>query len=93
MVFLNILRDNREQKGWDFENFAVAVEDKTLETGDYTLAEFCHHDEENDTYYPDYAVERKAGEDFVKSLTHDIDRFRKEVKRASDWDSKLLVLI
>jgi ERCC4-type nuclease len=93
MVFLNILRDNREQKGWDFEDHPAKVQDETITTGDYTLAEFCEHDEENDTYYPNYAVERKAGQDFVSSVTRDRDRFRDEVKRASDWDSKLLVLI
>jgi hypothetical protein len=46
-----------------------------------------------DTYYPRFAIERKAGEDFVKSITYNRDRFRKEIKRAEDWDSELLVLI
>jgi ERCC4-type nuclease len=93
MVYLNILRDNREQKPWSFNDFSVNTMDETLNTGDYTLAEFCEHDEENDTYYPNYAIERKAGQDFVSSITRHRSRFLKEVKRASDWDSELLVLI
>jgi len=43
--------------------------------------------------YPNYAVERKAGQDFVSSVTRDRDRFPAEVKRASDWDAPLRVLI
>jgi ERCC4-type nuclease len=93
MIHLNILRDNREQKPWEFEEFPVTIYNKTVNTGDYTLAEFCDHDEENDTYYPRYAVERKGGQDFIQSITRSRDRFLAEVKRASDWDSELLVLI
>jgi ERCC4-type nuclease len=93
VIHLDILRDNREQKGWDFENFPVTVHDETINTGDYTLAELCRHDSEKDTYYPRYAVERKAGQDFVSSITSGRDRFREEIKRTSDWDSELLVLI
>ena len=93
MVFLNILRDTREQRGWEFKDQTADVKDVTITTGDYTLAEFCDYDEENDTYYPNYAVERKAGQDFVSSVTRDRDRFLAEVKRASDWDAPLRVLI
>lgn len=93
MVHLTILRDNREQKPWEFENFPATMKDATINTGDYTLAEFCDHDEEKDTYYPSYGVERKGGQDFVSSITRDRDRFLNEVKRAADWNSELLVLI
>lgn len=93
MVHLNILRDNREQKPWSFDNFPANVEGKTINTGDYTLAEFCRHDPEKDTYYPRYAIERKGGDDFISSITRDMNRFKKEMKRASGWESPLLVLI
>lgn len=93
MVQLNILRDTREKKGWEFSDFDADVQPVTIKTGDYTLAEFCDHDKEKDTYYPNYAIERKGGRDFIKSITRDRDRFNREVKRASDWDSPLLVLI
>lgn len=93
MVHLTILRDNREQLPWEFDDFDVSVKDVTINTGDYTLAEFCDHDKRNDTYHPRYAVERKGGEDFIQSITYSRDRFEEEIKRASDWDSPLLVLI
>lgn len=93
MVQLSILRDNREQRPWPFDDFDAEVRDVTINTGDYTLAEFCDHDEEKDTYYPRYAVERKGGDDFIDSITRGRDRFKREVKRAAEWDSDLLVLI
>lgn len=93
MPTLDILRDNREQKPWSFDNFDATTRDVTLTTGDYTLPAFCDLDEEADTYYPTYAIERKAGQDFISSITRDRDRFKDEIKRAADWDSPLLVLI
>jgi ERCC4-type nuclease len=93
MVLLDILRDNREQKGWDFEDLQATVEDVTISTGDYTVAPLCDYDPDNDTYHPFYAVERKAGQDFVSSITRNRTRFKKEIKRASDWDAPMLVLI
>jgi len=93
MVTITILRDNREKLPWEFENFDVTTRDVTLRTGDYTLAEFCDHDEENDTYYPEYAIERKNGDDFMSSITRDMDRFQDEIRRASDWSSPLLVVV
>jgi ERCC4-type nuclease len=93
MVHLDILRDNREQKPWSFDNYPVEVRGETINTGDYTLAEFCHHDPDNDTYHPRYAIERKGGDDFINSITRDRERFKKEIKRASDWECPLLVLI
>ena len=93
MSLLTILRDNREQKGWEFDDVDATVEDVTIRTGDYTLAEFCEYDEKNDTYVPKYSIERKGGQDLVGSLTSGRDRFLDEIKRASDWDSELTVLI
>lgn len=93
MVHLTILRDTRENKGWEFEQQNVTVEDATLATGDYTLAKFCDYDADSDTYHPFYAIERKAGQDFVSSITQGRERFQNEIKRASDWECPLLVLI
>jgi len=93
MVQLSIIRDNREQRPWSFDAFDAEVTGETISTGDYTLPQLCHHDEELGTYRPRLAVERKAGEDFAKSITTDRDRFKEEIKRASDWGWPLLVLI
>jgi len=92
MSLLTVIRDNRERKGWDFDRFPVTVVDATIKTGDYTLPEFCTQDE-NDTYYPRYAIERKGGRDFANSIHGDRDRFKAEIKRASDWDKRFPVLI
>lgn len=92
MSLLTIIRDNREQKGWDFDQFPVEVIDATIKTGDYTLPEFCTQDE-NDTYHPEFAIERKGGRDFAQSISGSRDRFKAEIKRASDWDETFPVLI
>jgi ERCC4-type nuclease len=93
MPTLEILRDTREQKGWNFDGFDATVVDETLNTGDYTLAQFCSHEEENDTYYPEYAIERKSGSDFISSITHNRERFKNEIKRAKSWETPLKVII
>jgi len=93
MTTLEVLRDNREQKGWGFENQDVTIRDETLSTGDYTLEVFCDHDITRDTYIPSFAIERKSGDDFVSSITSDRERFKSEIKRASDWDRPLCVII
>lgn len=90
---ITILRDTREQLPWDFSGLPVTTEDKTLTTGDYTLREFCDHDQKNDTYEPHYAIERKSGDDFIRSITRNRGRFKQEIKRASDWPSELIVII
>jgi ERCC4-type nuclease len=92
MTHLTILRDTREQKPWEFDEFDVTLEDVTLKTGDYTLAEFCDVDE-NDTYHPVYAVERKSGSDFLQSIGKSRKRFEAEIKRAEDWSCPLKVII
>jgi ERCC4-type nuclease len=92
-VKLTILRDNRERKPWGFDRQDAEVSDETLETGDYTIAELCDHDPKRDTYIPNYAVERKSGDDFINSITRDRDRFKREIKRASEWSSPMLVII
>lgn len=93
MALTTILRDNRERKPYDFETFPVEVENVTLRTGDYSIADFCGRDEKNDTYIPRFAVERKTGSDFLGSITTDRERFKEEIKRASEWAAPLEVVI
>lgn len=94
MSLLTILQDRRERKPHTFTGYpSVNTREVTLNTGDYTLAEFCRYDDENDTYYPSLAVERKAGQDLVSSLTSERERFKAEIKRASDWPEPLRVVI
>ena len=93
MVTLDILRDTRERLPWSFEPFDVTTDDVTIETGDYTLPEFCDFDEELETYYPQYAIERKSGDDFMESITHEMKRFQQEIRRACRWEDPLLVIV
>lgn len=93
MAVFTVLCDNREQKPYHFDGYPVDTENVTLKTGDYTLAQFCEYDAEHDTYHPTKAVERKAPSDFLGSITGDRDRFKDEIKRASDWDEPMKVVV
>lgn len=94
MSICTILCDSREQKGYDFQRYNVDARTVTLATGDYTIAEFCAHDADLDTYHPRFAVERKSGNDFLSSITGDNRRrFKREIKRAADWTDPLEVVI
>jgi ERCC4-type nuclease len=92
MPVFTIVRDNREQKPWSFDSHPVGIEDATISTGDYTVAELCETDH-NDTYHPKAAIERKSGSDFASSITYDRERFKKEIKRAGDWPFPLHVIV
>jgi ERCC4-type nuclease len=93
MTYFTILSDTREQKPFEFESYNVDTRTETLDTGDYTLEAFCQYDEPRDSYMPWLAVERKAGQDFLKSITYNRDRFRDEITRADDWPKKMKVVV
>lgn len=90
---LPIFYDSREQRPWSFEEQDATLTEVTLNTGDYTLPHFCEYSQSDGIYYPTFAVERKGGDDFVSSITQERERFRREIKRASDWDVPLQVVI
>lgn len=77
-----VLVDTREQRPYDFKgdlcaHFGVTIETQrgTLDTGDYALVE-----------HPEIArIERKSLGDFVGSVTHDHDRFFREMERLADY--------
>jgi len=88
-----MLRDTREQRPWEFEEFPVETHDVTLSIGDYAVPVHCTHDPERDTYHPRFAVERKSGHDFLTALTWERDRFKRELQRAVQWTQPLPVVI
>lgn len=88
-----ILRDTREQRPWTFDGCGVETRDVTLSTGDYAVARHCAYDPDVDTYHPEFAVERKSGQDFLTALTWERERFRSELERASDWQQPLSVVV
>lgn len=94
MSQFTVLRDTREQDGYGyyFEDYPVKVKEVTLKTGDYSIQEPGHYGN-NGTYYPPFAVERKAKDDLVKSIGADRDRFEREISRADDWEAPMPVIV
>lgn len=92
MPICTIIVDTREQKPYTFDAYDVDTEEATLATGDYTIDAFCTVDD-NDTYHPEYAVERKSASDFLTSITSQRDRFEAEVQRAEPWPEPLEVVV
>jgi len=88
-----ILRDTRERNPWAFGSVPVETRDATLATGDYAVPRHCTHDPELDTYRPEFAIERKSGEDFLTSITWHRDRFGAELDRAAGWTRPLPVVV
>lgn len=77
-----VLVDTREQRPWTFDGdicrtFEVSITTSrgTLDTGDYALADA-----------PEIArIERKSLGDFVSSVTHEHDRFMREMERLASY--------
>jgi len=68
---VKIIVDTREQAPYLFAEFdAVEREFRRLPTGDYTV-----------DGHGDIVIERKSGEDFLNSITHERDRFEREFER------------
>jgi DNA excision repair protein ERCC-4 len=78
-----ILRDSREQLGYDFDRFeGVTVHKAALESGDYSLPGLDHI----------VAIERKELNDLINCLCHDRDRFKKELHRLRPYALKAVVV-
>ena len=71
-----IIIDTREQDEYKFKSI-LTVRDK-LNTGDYSLRGF-----ENDI-----TIERKSLGDFISSISHGRDRFKSELARMKDYDTR-----
>ncbi|AAL54949.1 ERCC4-type endonuclease domain protein [Halophage HF1] len=94
MSEFTILRDTREHEGhgyW-FEDYPVDVKEQKLRTGDYAVEQPGYYGKHG-TYVPPFAVERKAKGDFLNSITHERDRFERELERADDWDAPMPVVV
>lgn len=80
---LKIICDNREQNGYTFSAFPeVVATPGTLTTGDYTLAGFADR----------LAIERKELSDLISCLTHDRDRFTRELERLRGFEAAAVVV-
>ncbi|ABK18102.1 ERCC4 domain-containing protein [Syntrophobacter fumaroxidans] len=73
---MRLIIDTREQTPYGFEGYDVQTERGTLPTGDYSLAGFEDR----------VAIERKSLDDLIGCLSHDRERFEKELCRAKALD-------
>lgn len=89
---LTVLCDTRENKPFPFDDYPVETKDVKLETGDYAVQQRGYYNDKGN-YKAPFAVERKAPDDFLKSITWERDRFKREIRRADGWDAPMPVVI
>lgn len=77
----HIIIDTREQKPFDFP-LNVPVKRATLKTGDYAI--------EGDDFF---AIERKSKADFLGTIFHDWQRFKRELQRMADGNFVAKIII
>jgi ERCC4-type nuclease len=74
--------DTREQEGYTFDPRLVLAVRRALPAGDYSIAGL-------ETIV---AVERKALDDFVSTVIHCRERFRKELRKLSGYRAACIVV-
>lgn len=79
---MRIVIDSREQEPFSFEGYPVEIERGTLTTGDYSVPGFEDR----------VAVERKSLGDLLGCLTHDRERFTRELERLRGYESTVVVV-
>ena len=79
---MQIIRDTREQTPYLFNAYPVTVIPGTLNAGDYSIPGF------TDTG----AIERKELGDLLGCLTHDRERFTRELERLRGYQSAALLI-
>lgn len=80
---LKIICDSREQTGYKFASYPdVVATTGTLTTGDYSLAGFTDK----------VAIERKELSDLIGCLTHDRERFTRELERLRGYETAVVVV-
>lgn len=75
-----IVIDTREKKPYSFYDMNVVR--RKMDTGDYSIEGF------EDVF----AIERKSLDDYLLSITHERDRFEREVERGSKMDEFEVVI-
>ena len=77
-----VVVDTREQEGYTFDPRLVLAVRRALPAGDYSIAGL-------ETIV---AVERKALDDFVSTVIHCRERFRKELRKLSGYRAACIVV-
>jgi ERCC4-type nuclease len=89
---ITIYQDTLEKRPLAFKYLPVEVKTTRLETGDYCLADDGDWISEK-TFNPSFAVERKSKGDFLSSITHERDRFERELERADTFEHRMPVVV
>ena len=79
---IRIVSDSREQCPYTFSGLPVEIITGTLQSADYSLFGF----------ESEVAVERKELSDLLGCLTHDRERFHRELERLRGYQSAALVI-
>lgn len=79
---MQIITDTREQTPYTFNRYPVEVIPGTLTAGDYSIPGFTD----------EVAIERKELGDLIGCLTHDRDRFTRELERLRGYQSAALLI-
>lgn len=79
---MKIIRDTREQAGYDFDRQGGEVAEAALPTGDYTI----------EGVGDSIAIERKSIDDLMGCLTGGRDRFERELQRSMAFDRFYVVI-
>lgn len=74
--------DTREQSPYDFAGYDVQTQPGALTAGDYSVPGF----------FDEIAIERKELSDLLGCLTHDRDRFMRELDRLRGYRSAAIVV-
>jgi ERCC4-type nuclease len=77
-----VVVDTREQEPYSFDPRLAAVERRALTAGDYSVAGL-----ENTV-----AVERKSLDDFVSTVIHGRERFRRELRKLTGYRAACVVV-
>lgn len=77
------LIDTREKTPLDIASLGAQIATATLTTGDYSI---------RGLEISDAVVERKSLQDLLQSITHDRERFERELQRMRAYDSKCVVV-
>lgn len=79
---LQIIRDTREQNGFEFAGFPCTVKAGTLATGDISIAGFENR----------IAIERKTLDDLLHSISTERERFSRELQRLKAFDTAAVIV-
>ena len=89
---LRIVIDLREQTPWAWTPDMVTPEMKSLNAGDYALAEDCEAEKGKKSLSVRFAIERKSLDDFLGTIGSNWDRFQREMERMNGFPARIIIV-